>query len=71
VLAAHYQRTTYFNDDEIRSLGLTKMPLGRSTDAKPNGLDAVLRADVEDYMPGDILVKTDRAAIPVVNGPRF
>src|SRR6185295_5145488 len=46
VLAAHYQRTTYFNDDEIRSLGLTKMPFGRSTDAKPNGLDAVLRADV-------------------------
>ena len=63
VLAAHYQRTTYFSDDEIRALGLTKMPTGRSTDVKPNGLDAVLRADVEDYMPGDILVKTDRAAM--------
>lgn len=63
VLGAHYQRTTYFTDEEIRSLGLTRMPIGRSTDVKPNGLDAVLRADVEDYMPGDILVKTDRAAM--------
>lgn len=63
VLAAHYQRTTYFTDDEIRSLGVSKMHNGRAVFPKPNGLDAVLRADIEDYMPGDILVKTDRAAM--------
>jgi len=63
VLAAHYQRTTYFTDDEIRALGVSKMHNGRRVFPKPNGLDAVLRADVEDYMPGDILVKTDRAAM--------
>lgn len=63
VLDAHYHRTTYFQDDEIRALGLTQMPNGRHVNGSPNGLDAVLRADLEDYMPGDILVKTDRAAM--------
>jgi asparagine synthase (glutamine-hydrolysing) len=64
VLEAHYHRTTYFHDDEIRALGLSQMPNnGNWQNAPANGLDAVLRADIEDYMPGDILVKTDRAAM--------
>lgn len=64
VLDAHYQRTTYFHDNELLGLGLGEAAAaGRTNWPGENTLDAVLRADLQDYMPGDILVKTDRAAM--------
>jgi asparagine synthase (glutamine-hydrolysing) len=64
VLDAHYHRTTYFHDHELRLLGLSSMALrDQPIWPRSDSLDSVLRADLQDYMPGDILVKTDRAAM--------
>ncbi|MDP3920817.1 MAG: asparagine synthase (glutamine-hydrolyzing) [Candidatus Omnitrophota bacterium] len=59
---AHAARTRYFTDPELEQLGLRphadREALGRSND-----IDAVLRRDTTHYLPGDILVKTDRASM--------
>lgn len=61
---AHHQHNVYFDDAEIAKLGLgakaTKPAFSFQPDNTPND---GMRADIEDYMPGDILVKTDRAAM--------
>ena len=61
---AHRERRKFFSDADISSLGLTpalksEPPCSSADDP----LDDVLREDLTDYMPGDILVKTDRASM--------
>jgi len=72
VFEAHSAQNTYFSDKELHSLfrkdksGIAPppaeapyQPYWKST----NTLDDVLRMDIDDYMPGDILMKIDRAAM--------
>jgi asparagine synthase (glutamine-hydrolysing) len=64
VAQAHAAQKQYFKDDELCSLGL-ETP-SSSADERSLALDSVDDAMCEDagnYMPGDILVKTDRTAM--------
>jgi asparagine synthase (glutamine-hydrolysing) len=64
LLQAHTQHNTYFSDSEITGLGLNdKANKPKFSFIPDNTPDDGMRADIEDYMPGDILVKTDRAAM--------
>lgn len=64
LLNAHTQHNTYFSDSEIAAIGLKGKAAKPPFSFKPNNTpDDGMRADIEDYMPGDILVKTDRAAM--------
>ncbi len=63
LLTAHTQRYIYFDDKEIERLGLAKVAKPKFSFSPNNTPDDAMLADIEDYMPGDILVKTDRAAM--------
>lgn len=64
LLQAHTQHNTYFSDSEITGLGLKDKAIKPNFSFVPNNTpDDGMRADIEDYMPGDILVKTDRASM--------
>jgi len=67
VLAAHDVQMQFASAADLALLGLpgaerrppwTDMPQGM-----PDGVDSALRADFVDYLPGDILVKIDRASM--------
>lgn len=62
---AHYLENLYFSDFEIRRLGLHRLPDHPQVwDRYRSGtVDDAIRMDLEHYMPGDILVKTDRASM--------
>lgn len=60
ILAAHIAKNTYFSDTDLAGL------LRRDIESeRPVGADLgdVLRFDVVEYLPGDILVKGDRASM--------
>jgi asparagine synthase (glutamine-hydrolysing) len=59
----HWRQTAYFSDRELERLGLTIPPSPQALDQGEDPLDAALRMDLTNYMPGDILVKIDRAAM--------
>jgi asparagine synthase (glutamine-hydrolysing) len=64
ILNTHTQYYIYFTDNEIAKLGLKATPTKPNFSFTTNNTpDDAMRADIEDYMPGDILVKTDRAAM--------
>ncbi|HEY4644485.1 MAG TPA: asparagine synthase (glutamine-hydrolyzing), partial [Bacteroidota bacterium] len=61
----HLGQNLYFSDEELLSVGLgpaRKPPVMFGQD-RTNSVDDAFRMDIVDYLPGDILVKTDRASM--------
>lgn len=65
VAQAHAAQKQYFTDHEINQFGLypAAKSLMRPANDAFHTIDDALRMDIEDYMPGDILVKLDRASM--------
>ena len=60
----HKNQNTYFTESEISDLGLKEgvSKFDYSFDFE-NNLNDAMKMDIENYMPGDILVKTDRTSM--------
>ncbi len=67
IVEAHTRgREVVFSDEYINKLGLPEINeyrLFRPSWNETNTIDDTFRVDVENYMPGDILVKIDRASM--------
>ena len=59
--ALHGRQNVFFTDQELSRYGLFSPPA--ATPELYGGVDDALRMDLSDYLPGDILVNTDRAAM--------
>lgn len=65
VLDAHEYTMSLIKDPDLHDMGMQPVspPDTMSARYPDNTVDAVMRNDIADYMPGDILVKTDRASM--------
>ena len=61
----HLEQNCFFNKQTLKHLLIKKntYSFDKFLDQPYNTVDAAMRMDLLDYMPGDILVKTDRAAM--------
>lgn len=64
VFEAHRASNVFFKESEIKKLGLTGTVYKMTPSWKLSGtVDDAMKSDIEDYMPGDILTKIDRASM--------
>jgi len=64
VKQAHMDRSTYFNNNEVNDLLNTNYSKNKLYAFKEeNSINDALNIDLQEYMAGDILVKTDRASM--------
>ncbi len=65
VLEAHRGQMSCFQQNELEQLGVGDVLPGAASEpaTAAGSMDDVLRCDVEDYMPADILTKIDRASM--------
>ena len=62
IAEAHAAQKKYFSDRELDLFGIPRVA-GDGASRSGATLDDALRSDLTNYMPGDILVKVDRAAM--------
>ena len=58
----YFSQRECFNSNDLQQFGF-KSTDEFVTEEMPRSLDEVLRLDIKNYLPGDILVKTDRASM--------
>ena len=64
IIDAHSSQNIIFSNKEIGEMGINENEKNYPPSWKlTNSLDDTMRLDLENYMPGDILVKTDRASM--------
>jgi asparagine synthase (glutamine-hydrolysing) len=63
-LKIHIDKNTYFSNKELKSI-FKKEINSENIDQDRQSLDDIMRFDVKNYMPGDILTKIDRASMAV------
>ena len=59
----HRIHKQYYHSDELIRLGLVPCNDNIPNNNTSDTLDDILKNDISDYLPGDILVKTDRASM--------
>ena len=64
IFSAHQASNVFFKKEEIKKLGIDDL-ISKSIPSwkLSNTVDDAMRSDIEDYMPGDILSKIDRASM--------
>lgn len=65
VAEIHKDQNNYFTELQLRGLGISSQNNSKENYSfnYDNTVNDAMRMDIENYMPGDILVKTDRAAM--------
>ena len=63
-LRAHIEKNTYFSDNQIDKMFIKKIN-NQVYPQETQSLESIFNYDVLNYMPGDILTKTDRASMAV------
>ncbi len=59
LIDAHVAKNTYFSNSDLESLNLKN----NDSPICNNNLESIFNYDIKNYMPGDILAKTDRASM--------